>query len=279
MNTVTTPTAPAAEPKQAPVNGEGAAREKAPPLDLPKLPQLSLAGIIGVWAAAALPMALLAWIVAPALADQLNGPGTLSQALLITLCGGLIWQGVLVAILIRREQGTLRWPVLKDALWLRAPRNPKTGRRGGRLWLIVIPLIVAFGIEELLPGLPHVAGRDFGDFLSSHAGHVLFAGSWAWFALTFVLAVFNTVLGEELLFRGYLLPRMEGAFGRRDWIANGVLFAFYHLHIPWVIPTALLDTFIIAYPSRRYRSAVVGIVVHSAQSVFILGAVLALVLK
>ena len=29
--------------------------------------------------------------------------------------------------------------------------------------------------------------------------------------------VFNTVLGEELLFRGFLLPRMNGAFGRRDW--------------------------------------------------------------
>ena len=48
--------------------------------------------------------------------------------------------------------------------------------------------------------------------------------------------VFNTVLGEELLFRGYLLPRMNGVFGRRDWLANGVLFAAYHLHVPWVIP-------------------------------------------
>ena len=39
------------------------------------------------------------------------------------------------------------------------------------------------------------------------------------------MTVFNTVLGEELLFRGLLLPRMNGVFGRRDWLANGVLFA------------------------------------------------------
>ena len=93
------------------------------------------------------------------------------------------------------------------------------------------------------------------------------------------MLVFNTVLGEELLFRGFLLPRMNGVFGRRDWLANGVLFAVYHLHEPWVIPAGLLDTFIIAYPSKRYRSALIGIAVHSAQSVFFLLLVLSLVLK
>jgi uncharacterized protein len=92
--------------------------------------------------------------------------------------------------------------------------------------------------------------------------------------------VFNTVLGEELLFRGVLLPRMKGAFGRWDWVANGFLFALYHLHVPWVIPqTLLVDTFALSYPSRRYRSALIGIIVHSSQSVFVLALVLFLVLK
>ena len=87
------------------------------------------------------------------------------------------------------------------------------------------------------------------------------------------------MLGEELLFRGLLLPRMNGAFGRRDWVANGLLFAAYHLHVPWVIPATLLDTFILAYPTKRYRSAWIGIAVHSAQSVVLLGLTLSLVLK
>jgi CAAX protease family protein len=104
------------------------------------------------------------------------------------------------------------------------------------------------------------------------------SGNWGWFGLVVVLGLFNTVLGEELLFRGFLLPRMQGAFGRGDWIANGVLFAGYHLHIPWAIPTALLDTFILAYPSKRYRSAWIGIAVHSAQTVVITAVVLSLVI-
>jgi membrane protease YdiL (CAAX protease family) len=253
--------------------------QPARPADERALPQLGLRGIIGVWAAAALPMGLLAWIVSPLVADQLSGSGRLPRALIITLTAGLVWQFVLVGILVAREQGTLRWPVLRDALWLRAPRAPRTGRRGGRVWLIVVPLLIAFAAEELVPvvGLP--GGRDMVEFLGSHAGEDLLAGSWGWFAVIAAMVVFNTVLGEELLFRGFLLPRMNGVFGRRDWLANGVLFAVYHLHMPWVIPAALLDTFILSYPSKRYRSALIGIAVHSAQSIVLLALVLALVLK
>jgi membrane protease YdiL (CAAX protease family) len=251
--------------------------QAATPADERALPQLSLRGIAGVWAAAALPMALLAWVVAPLLADQMSGSSTLVRALLITMTGGLVWQFVLVMVLVRREQGSLRWPVLRDALRLNAPRSPRTGRRGGRAWLVLVPLVLVFGAEELIPVLPHPGNRDFGDFLSTHAGHVFLHGSWGWFALIATLLVFNTVLGEELLFRGYLLPRMNGVFGRKDWLANGVLFAVYHLHEPWVIPAPLLVP-VEAYGAKRYRSTLVGIAVHSAQSVFILALVLSLVI-
>ena len=96
------------------------------------------------------------------------------------------------------------------------------------------------------------------------------SGNWVWYAVIIALSLFNTVLGEELLFRGLLLPRMKGAFGSWDRVANGVLFAGYHLHMPWVIPWTLLDIFALSYPSRRYRSALIGIAVHGAQSVAVL---------
>ena len=109
--------------------------------------------------------------------------------------------------------------------------------------------------------------RDFATLLESDAGKAFLDGAFGWYGLILVMFLFNTVLGEELLFRGYLLPRMNSAFGRGDWVANGVLFAVYHLHVPWVIPGTLLETFIVAYPTKRYRSAWIGIAVHSAQSV------------
>ena len=240
--------------------------------------QYSLAQILGVWAAAAIPMGVLAWIVAPWLSDRLSGDEPLMQALLICLTAGLIWQFVLVAILIRRELGGLEWSRVRDALWLRAPRDPKTGRMGGRVWLWVLPFVLLFALEGAL-ALPGPSARDFADFLESDSGEAFFSGAWGWYAMVVLLVVFNTVLGEELLFRGLLLPRMQTVFGRRDFVANGVLFAAYHLHTPWVIPTTLIDIFALSYPSRRFQSAWMGIVVHSVQSVLVLGVILALVLK
>jgi membrane protease YdiL (CAAX protease family) len=254
--------------------GEGRAQAERKPQ-----PQYSLAQILGVWAGAALPMAALAWLGVPLLAAAIPGPAAWAQAILIALTTGLIWQFALVLILVRREQGTLRWSVLKDALWLRAPRSPKTGRTGGLLWLLVIPLAFLVYARELLPKLPAPAGRDLGDFLQSPVGQEFFSGNWTWFALTLVMFLFNTVLGEELLFRGLLLPRMQGVFGRLDWLANGVLFALYHLHVPWAIPGRLVNAFILSWPSRRYQSALLGIIAHSSQSIVLGVLLLLLVLR
>jgi membrane protease YdiL (CAAX protease family) len=227
--------------------------------------QYSRRGIFMIWAAAALPMGALSWIVAPAIAHG-SGIESMMRPLLACLTAGLVWQFVLAMALVGYEQRSLRWTRIKEALWLRKPRSPKTGRVGGRLWLVVIPLVIGTAIEGMI-GLPEPASRAFGDFLSSDAGKAFFHGAWGVYALFLVMGLFNTVLGEELLFRGVLLPRMQGAFGDRDWIANGLLFTAYHLHVPWRIPGTLLDTFLVVYPTKRYRSAWIGIAVHSAQTV------------
>jgi CAAX protease family protein len=246
-----------------------------------EIPQYRRRTILALWAAAALPMAALAWLVAPAIADRLSGEGNVPMVKALTVCltVGLIWQFVLVMALLDHEQGSLRWSTLREALWLRPPRSPRSGRTGGRIWLVLIPLVLAFAMANLfIPTYGVPASRDLGSFLGSDAGQSFFSGNWGWFAVTVVLWVFNSVLGEELLFRGFLLPRMNGAFGRGDWAANGVLFAAYHLHVPWSIPASLLDMFFLSYPTKRYQSAWIGIAVHSSQSVFIAAIVLPLVL-
>lgn len=243
------------------------------------LPQYSRRRVLGIWAAAALPMAALAWVAAPLLHATFEGPSAWPRAILLCLTVGMVWQFVLVMLMVRREQGSLRWPVLKDALWLRAPRNPRSGRRGGRLWWVLVPLILLVGAKEALPKIPAPVNRDQGLFLESAVGQEFFSGNWLWFAVIVTMMVFNTVLGEELLFRGLLLPRMKGAFGRWDWVVNGVLFGVYHLHLPWSIPANTLDTFFISLPASRYRSALIGICVHSVQTVMFTVLLLVLVLR
>jgi CAAX protease family protein len=50
----------------------------------------------------------------------------MAKALLLLLTAGLIWQFVLVAILVWREQRTLQWSTVREALWLRSPQDPKS---------------------------------------------------------------------------------------------------------------------------------------------------------
>lgn len=235
-----------------------------------RIPQWTRRTILLVWAAAALPMAALAWLIAPVVANSFVGPTALPQAVIVCLTGGLIWQFVLTLIIVRHEQGSLRWSVVRAALWLQAPRRPTTGKVAGVLWLVLIPCVAIFAAEDLLPSPAPLAGHSLPGFLASVDGQSFIAGNWGWFANIVMLAVFNTVLGEELFFRGLLMPRMQRAFGRWDWVVNGVLFACYHLHMPWAIPGALVDTFAIGFASRRYRSALIGIIVHSVQTVMLL---------
>ncbi|HET8650939.1 MAG TPA: type II CAAX endopeptidase family protein [Gaiellaceae bacterium] len=244
--------------------------------------QYSLGKIVAVWAAAALPMGILVWVVAPAIKDGFSGDGNvpLFKALLLLLTIGLIWQFVLVAGLVWREERTLRWTVVRDVLWLRSPRSPRTGRVGGRLWLIVIPLSLLFAVGGFVPTFSIPENRDFATWIGSDAGQTFMHGNWAWLGVILTLFLFNTVLGEELLFRGLLLPRMKGAFGRGDWVANAALFGLYHVHEPWLMPgTLLVDTLAYVYPSRRYQSAWIGIAVHSSQTLFFGALVFALVLR
>ena len=254
--------------------------------------QYSLAKILGIWALAAAPMGILSWMVFPLVApDFESDPFAFAVTLVVLLALGLVWLFVFSMIIVRREEGDLRWATVKRRLRLNTPREPATGQPRARLWLWVVPFLVAVGVVELVlntrlenawvsvfPFLAEPEGRSFGAFLGSQEIQQRLVGAWWFFALFVVQSIFNTILGEELLFRGVLLPRMEGVFGRWSWVANNVLFALYHVHVPWVMPNAFLTGLLYTYPAYRYRSTWMSIILHSAQSVYIGFLVLGVVL-
>jgi uncharacterized protein len=255
--------------------------------------QYSLAKILAIWALAVAPMGILGWIVfylvAPDFESDPLGSGV-TRIVLLTL--GLVWLFVLSMIIVRREEGDLRWATLKKRLRLNAPREPSTGVPRAMLWLWVIPFLVGVVVIELVLAsalenawvwvFPFVAepqgGYSFDAMLGSQEVLQRLVGAWWFIALFVILSVFNTILGEEFLFRGVLLPRMEGVFGRGSWVANNVLFALYHVHVPWVMPNAFLTGLLYTYPAYRYRSTWMSIILHSAQSVYIGFLVLGIVL-
>ena len=152
--------------------------------------QYSLAQILAVWAAAAVPMGVLAWIVAPWLSHHLGGREPLGEALLICFNAGLVWILVLTLILVRREQGSLEWSRMRDALWLRPPRDPKTRRVGGKVWWWVLPFaLLSAGLEALPIDPTGPIARDFPNFISTDRAERFYSGAWGWFALTVMVAL------------------------------------------------------------------------------------------
>lgn len=253
------------------------------------IPQYSLRMILLIWVAAAVPMGILGWVVAPALALDPQTPGFERVAV---LTAGLAWQFVIVMLLLRREAGTFSWSEFGRRLWLNKPRDPQTGKTRGRLWLWIIPLIILTAVFEMqikgnidklwgsmFPFLAEPQGFSINALIASPEAKSQLVGAWGIWGLFLLEGLFNTVLGEELLFRGLLLPRMSGVFGRWDWVVNGLIFGLYHLHQPWgMVSSATHGILLFALPSRYFRSSWFGIIAHSGQSVLVAFLVLGLVL-
>ena len=254
-------------------------------------PQYGAGTVMLVWAAAAVPMGCLGWVVAPALA---RGTGDDVFVRLAVLTAGLAWQCALVALMIYREAHSLRWSVLRARLWLAGPRSPRTGTTDTRLWWWLVPVILLTALFDLrlkpiidhvwvwmLPSLADRHEWSFGSAMATPEARAQLVGAWGTLGIYVTNAVFNTILGEELLFRGLLLPRMAGLFPRSDWLVNGILFGLYHVHQPWGILSSITHgVLFFALPSRIFRCTWFGIIAHSGQSLYftflIVGVVLGL---
>ncbi|MBI3578943.1 MAG: CPBP family intramembrane metalloprotease, partial [Ignavibacteriales bacterium] len=74
---------------------------------------------------------------------------------------------------------------------------------------------------------------------------------------------FFNIVGEELMWRGYLLPRQSATLGQYAWILNGVLWAIFHAGIGWRIAIVLLPIeFIVPYVVQKRQNIWLGIIIH-----------------
>jgi len=245
--------------------------------------QYTLWQILGIWALVALPMFLLAWVIAPAVIPHLPfHPGITFWLLMIV---GMIWQFMVSVIILYQELGTLRWSVVRKRTRFQAPRTPGTDTPNFKLFVWVLPAIL-FGLFQavvldnfinapvtwLFPDFQHPDYMDIAQLATPE-----FQGAWWLLGIAFVSNLFNYLLGEELLFRGVLLPKMKGVFGKWDWVANTVLFGLYHLHLIWNMPSIIISSLPYAWPARRFQSSWMAVIVHGVEGVVLFIAVLAVI--
>jgi membrane protease YdiL (CAAX protease family) len=85
-----------------------------------------------------------------------------------------------------------------------------------------------------------------------------------WVFVAWIPLFISNILGEELCWRGYVLPRQEAAWGSAGWLPNGTLWCLFHWSFGWsvmllLLPIALLLPWIV----QRRRNTSVGIVIHA----------------
>ena len=86
-------------------------------------------------------------------------------------------------------------------------------------------------------------------------------GAEQYIMLLLPLFFFFNYVGEEMLWRGYVLPRQEITFGKYAWIFNGFLHALFHLPFGLLthvvsIPIYLVMPFVV-YKTRNTTTAII----------------------
>lgn len=76
---------------------------------------------------------------------------------------------------------------------------------------------------------------------------------------------FFNIIGEELLWRGFILPRQEAAYGKYAWLINAALHLLVHICFGFpliltIIPLVLVIPFVVT----KTRNTYTGMIIHAA---------------
>jgi membrane protease YdiL (CAAX protease family) len=75
------------------------------------------------------------------------------------------------------------------------------------------------------------------------------------------------VLGEELWWRSYILPRQELCLGKWTWPVHGILWNLFHSFFYWELLMLLPGCLAPSYVAQRSRNTWPGIIAHLANNV------------
>lgn len=246
--------------------------------------QYSLKKILIIWCLSAIPMGVLAFVITPQVVSITNWPSLIVYWMAVII--GLVWQLILSLLILRHDGSELNWQTVITRMKYQKPVNPKTSKSSYWLLLWTIPFILLSAVIQsnlitlpnldswIVPLIQHLPKYDLSSLATSE-----YKGAWWILGLFITTSVFNYFFGEEFIYRGILLPKMNGVFGKWDWFFNGILFGFYHLHKPQIIlSTALYFGFLFAFPSKLFQSNWMAVIIHGLEGLLGIIVVLGIIL-
>ncbi|WP_010250046.1 CPBP family intramembrane glutamic endopeptidase [Acetivibrio cellulolyticus] len=87
-------------------------------------------------------------------------------------------------------------------------------------------------------------------------------GNWL-FLIVFIPLHLIAMLGEEVIWRGYLLPRQEKKYGNWAWVINGILWAWLmHCCLKWNFISMLPSMLITPFMALKTKNTTVSYLIH-----------------
>lgn len=191
---------------------------------------------------------------------------------------------------VQREGVAMTWAGLRRRFRLhRLSRRDWIWTVGAFLFAFLAGGMLGGAAQQLIATFPSIAPPDFfppildprvtlsasvfTDFVGASP-----AGNWSVFVL-YATTLFFNIFGEELWWRGTILPRQELAHGRYTWVLHGLLWTLFHVpFFPWAIISLLPVCMTIAYVSQRRQNNTPAVIIHWLYNGLPLFVVLAMVL-
>jgi hypothetical protein len=197
--------------------------------------------LFGIPAAA---LAASLWLLWPALVAA-----GMDRALAYTICLTGVNIGLLVASIVGYvlEGNPLTWSAYAQRMRLtRMTGNIWLWAIFGTIFYLLLSLVINFIAVPLLNALKISIALPW----PSTSG-------WM-----HVVILFFNIVGEELWWRGYILPRQELSFGKRTFLLHGILWACFHMY-KWVqVPFMFFTTWVIPFIAQRKKNTWPGMIMH-----------------
>jgi len=200
---------------------------------------------------------LLLWVTVAVVIPWLRGAYGISP-----IFGWYLGGTVVVLAPILMFGSAMAWrelPAPTVAEWRRRMRLIPMNR-GDVVWTIVGLLVIVIASAAVLALARHLdpSFRPSPSFLTQSPG-------WnVWVFAAWIPLFVTNILGEELCWRGYVLPRQEAAWGRAAWLGNGIPWCLFHWSLGWPILVTLLPiTLLLPWIVQRRRNTAVGIIIHA----------------
>lgn len=179
---------------------------------------------------------------------------------------------IVALVLLRREGYRLTLRDLRDRARLRWPR-------GWRKWGLVLVALAVYAVgmmaspvDKTLATMPGFIPPDWWPPMTNPTVEIMapkdlfpdltLSGNYLFFAVFVIYGSVFNILGEELYYRSFLLPKMRGVFGKWDWVANGILFELKHVYQRWTYGTGIFHSFAFALLGGPVGSVWLAMLLH-----------------